>query len=81
MLSENSVERSKRMIRDLDAEIEFLRGCAVDAANNIAELTAQLAKEQENLDKIEDQKLDCIYTKLALKKFIESGGGLDMLVP
>ena len=80
-IRENSIERSKRMISELDMEIEFLRGLELDAGNHCDELRRELAKELKSLEEIQDQKMDRIYTKLALKKFIESGGGLDMLVP
>lgn len=68
------------MIKDLDAEINFLRGCAVDARVRCEELEKELAKTKKELEEAEDQKMDALYTKMALKKFINDGGGLDMYV-
>ena len=80
MKGENSVERAERMIRDLDMEIDFLRGCAVDARIRYEELEKELAKTKKELEEVDDQKMDALYTKMALKKFISDGGGLDMYV-
>ncbi len=80
MKGENSVERAKRMIRDLDMEIDFLRGCAVDARVRYEELEKELAKIKKELEEVDDQVLDALYTKMALQKFIRDGGGLDMYV-
>ena len=80
MKGENSVERAERMIRDLNMEIEFLRGCAVDARVRCEELEKELAKTKKELEDVEDQKMDALYNKQALMKFIRDGGGLDMYV-
>ncbi len=80
MKGENSIERAKRMIGDLSMEINVLRGCELDAQNYIEELTEQLEKATKDLEEIREQKLDALYTSMALRQFIESGGGLDMLV-
>lgn len=80
MKGENSVERAKRMIQDLDAEIDFLRGCTVDARVRCEELEKELAKTKKELEEVRDQKMDALYTKMALQKFIRDGGGLDMYV-
>lgn len=80
MIGENSVDRVSRMIKDVDQEIVFLRGCELDARQQVEELSKQLEKARQDLDDIHDQKMDAIYTKLAYMKFIQSGGGLDMLV-
>ena len=80
MKGENSVERVTRMIGDIDWEIEFLRGCALDASQQVKELSEQLEKAKQELDNIRDQKMDALYTKMALMQFVQSGGGLDMFV-
>jgi inactivated superfamily I helicase len=80
MKGENSIERAERMIKDLDQEIEFLRGCEVDAREHLEEVSKEYRKAKEDLENIEDQKLDALYTKMALKEFIQNGGGLDMYV-
>ena len=80
MKGENSIERAKRMIGDLSMEINVLRGCELDAQHQIEELTEQLEKAVKDLEEIREQKMDALYTQLALRQFIESGGGLDMLV-
>ena len=80
MKGENSVERAERMIQDLDMEIDFLRGCAVDARIRCEELEKELKKTKKELEEVEDQKMDALYTKMALMKFIRDGGGLDMYV-
>ena len=80
MKSENSVERAHRMIGDLNMEIEFLRGCEADARQQVEELSKQLEKATKSLEEIREQKMDALYTKMALMQFIQSGGGLDMFV-
>ena len=80
MKGENSVERAERMIRDLDMEINFLRGCAVDARVRYEELEKELTKIKKELEEVDDQVLDALYTKMALQNFIRDGGGLDMYV-
>lgn len=80
MKGENSVERVSRMIVDIDQEIEFLRGCELDASQQVKELSEQLAKATQELEDIREQKMDALYTKMAFNKFIQDGGGLDMLV-
>lgn len=80
MKDENSVERVTRMIGDIDQEIAFLRGCELDASQQVKELTKQLEKAVQELEDIRDQKMDALYTKMAFMKFVQSGGGLDMFV-
>lgn len=80
MKGENSVERVSRMIEDIDQEITFLRGCELDARQQVKELSEQLEKAMHDLDDIQEQKMDAQYTKMAFMQFIESGGGLDMFV-
>ena len=80
MKDENSVERVTRMIGDIDQEIAFLRGCELDASQQVRELTEQLEKAMQELEDIRDQKMDALYTKMAFMKFVQSGGGLDMFV-
>lgn len=80
MKDENSVERVTRMIGDIDQEIEFLRGCELDASQQVKELSEQLKKAMQELDDIRDQKMDALYTKMAFLQFVQSGGGLDMFV-
>lgn len=80
MKGENSIERAKRMIGDIDQEIEFLRGCELDARQQVKELSEQLEKAMQDLENIQDQKMDALYTKMAFMQFIQSGGGLDMFV-
>lgn len=80
MMGENSVERASRMIRDIDQEIVFLRGCELDANQQVKELSDQLKMAMQKLEDIRDQKMDALYTKMALMMFIQSGGGLDMHV-
>ena len=80
MRGENSVERAERMIRDLDAEIDFLSGCVIDARVRCEELDKELTKTKKELEDAEEQKYDALYTKMALMKFIRDGGGLDMYV-
>ena len=80
MKDENSVERVTRMIGDIDQEIAFLRGCELDASQQVKELTEQLEKAVQELEDIRDQKMDALYTKMAFMKFVQSGGGLDMFV-
>lgn len=80
MQGENSVERVTRMIGDIDQEIEFLRGCELDASQQVKELSKQLEKAMQKLEDIRDHKMDAIYTKMAFREFIQSGGGLDMFV-
>lgn len=80
MKGENSVERVTRMMGDIDQEMEFLRGCELDANQQIKELNKQLQKAMKELEDIHEQKMDALYTKMALKRFVQSGGGLDMFV-
>ena len=80
MKGENSVERVSRMIKDVDQEIEFLRGCELDAKQQVKELSEQLEKAMHDLEDIHDQKMDALYTKMAFMQFVKSGGGLDMFV-
>lgn len=80
MKDENSVERVTRMIGDIDQEIAFLRGCELDASQQVKKLTKQLEKAVQELEDIRDQKMDALYTKMAFMKFVQSGGGLDMFV-
>ena len=80
MKDENSVERVSRMIRDVNQEIEFLRGCELDATQQVRTLSEQLEKAMKDLEDIRDQKLDALYTKMAFMQFVQSGGGLDMFV-
>ena len=80
MKGENSVERVTRMIGDIDQEIEFLRGCELDASQQVKELSEQLEKAMQELEDIRESKLDALYTKMAFMQFVQSGGGLDMFV-
>ena len=80
MKGENSVERVTRMIGDIDCEIEFLRGCELDASQQVKELSEQLEKAMQELENIREQKMDALYTKMAFMQFIQFGGGLDMFV-
>lgn len=80
MKGENSVERMRRMIGDINQEIDFLRGCELDARQQVKELSEQLEKAMHELEDICDQKMDAIYTKTAFMQFVQSGGGLDMFV-
>lgn len=80
MKGENSVERARRMIGDLNQEIEFLRGCELDAQEQVRALSDQLKKAMNELEDIRDQKMDALLTKLAFMQFVQSGGGLDMFV-
>lgn len=80
MKGENSIERAERMIKDIDQEIEFLRGCALETSQHVEELSEQLQNAMQELKDIRDQKMDALYTKMALKMFIQNGGGLDMFV-
>lgn len=80
MNDENSVERVTRMIEDIDQEIVFLRGCELDASQQVKELSEQLEKATQELEDIRDQKMDALYTKMAFVQFIQSSGGLDMFV-
>lgn len=80
MKGENSVERARRMIGDLNQEIDFLRGCELDAQEQVRTLSDQLKKAMTELEDIRDQKMDVLYNKMALMQFVQSGGGLDMFV-
>lgn len=80
MKGENSVERVTRMIKDVDQEIEFLRGCELDTRQQIKELGDQLEMAMQELEDIRDKKMDALYTKMAFMQFVQSGGNLDMFV-
>ena len=68
------------MIKDVDQEIEFLRGCEFDTRRHVEELSEQLKTAMQELEDIQDQKMDALYTKMAFMQFVKSGGGLDMFV-
>ena len=70
MKGENSVERVSRMIKDVDQEIEFLRGCELDTRRHVEELSEQLKTAMQELEDIQDQKMDALYTKMAFMQFV-----------
>lgn len=87
MAKENSVERAERLIRDCDDTIKICREYETDTRKRIENIDSEIAALQEQrktlLNEIDDsksEKMDAIYTKMALQQFIESGGGLDMFV-
>lgn len=87
MAKENSVERAKRLIRDCNDTIESCREYEADMRkliekidSDIRELQKQRKTYVERIDESNEEKLDAIYTKMALQHFIKSGGGLDMFV-
>ena len=87
MAKENSVERAQRLIRDCDDEIKACREYEADVRKYIEKIDSDIQALQEQrksylnqLNESEESKMDALYTKMALKQFIESGGGLDMFV-
>lgn len=87
MEKENSIDRAYRLMDECDDTIEFLRGCELDIQQEISELEAELKKLDDRIQKLLEElewtrsyKMDELYTKMALQMFINSGGGLDMLV-
>lgn len=87
MEKENSIDRAYRLIEECDDTIEFLRGCELDIQEQISEaeeelkkINAHIQKLREELEEVRSNKMDELYTKMALRMFINSGGGLDMVV-
>lgn len=87
MAEENSIDRAYRLMDECDDTIEFLRGCELDIQEQISSAEAELKKIDahvkelfEELEETRSYKMDELYTKMALQMFINSGGGLDMLV-
>lgn len=87
MEKETSIDRAYRLIDEHEDTIHVLRGCELDIQQQISELEAELKKLDARIQKLLEElewtrsyKMDEIYTKMALQMFINSGGGLDMLV-
>ena len=87
MEKENSIDRAYRLMEECDDTVEFLRGCELDIQEQISEaqeelkkINAHIQKLLEELEETRSYKIDQLYTKMALQMFINSGGGLDMLV-
>ncbi len=84
---ENSVERAYRLMEECDDTVEFLRGCELDIQNQISEaeeerkkIDTHIQKLREELEEVRSNKMDELYTKMALQMFVRSGGGLDMMI-
>lgn len=84
---ENSVERAYRLMEECDDTVEFLRGCELDIQEQISEaeeelkkVDAHIKKLHEELEDVRSNKMDELYTKMALQMFVRSGGGLDMMI-
>ena len=84
---ENSVERAYRLMEECDDTVEFLRGCELDIQDQISEaeeelkkIDAHIQKLHEELEEVRSNKMDELYTKMALQMFVRSGGGLDMMI-
>ena len=87
MERENSIDRAYRLIDEHDNAIEVLRGCELDIQQQISSAEAELKKLDAHIQKLLEEleetrsyKMDELYTKMALQRFIKSGGGLDMFV-
>ena len=84
---ENSVERAYRLMEECDDTVEFLRGCELDIQNQISEaeeerkkIDTHIQNLREELEEVRSNKMDELYTKMALQMFVRSGGGLDMMI-
>lgn len=84
---ENSIDRTNRLIEEWTRSIENDRAYESDIVKRINEidlLISKLQKERDdlqiNLDESTEDKIDAIYTKMALMQFVKNGGGLDMYV-
>lgn len=84
---ENSVERAYRLMEECDDTVEFLCGCELDIQDQISEaeeelkkIDAHIQKLHEELEEVRSNKMDELYTKMALQMFVRSGGGLDMMI-
>lgn len=87
MEKENSIDRAYRLMEECDDTVEFLRGCELDIQEQISEaeeelkkINVHIQKLREELEEVRSNKMDELYTKMALQMFIRSGGGLDMFV-
>lgn len=86
MKGENSLDRAKRLTRELEDKTEKLRQEASQYRYRISEIDKKIeelymekASLTEDLEALDDEKTDVLFTRLALAGFINSGGGLDML--
>ena len=89
----NSIEIAEKLITDNMERIEAYRGDEANMRTAIANMEERikqqedalfvmkrnLEKRKEDLAYIRAAKLECLVDTLALKAFIDDGGGLDML--
>ena len=73
-------------IEDLRHDEETLRKVIADLEERVKQqedaifvMKRNLAKHMESLTDIREEKLEYLVSTLALKAFIEDGGGLDMM--
>lgn len=90
----NSVEVAQKLIDENDKDIEFHRSRETEIRKRIEELEKKvenqmkaldilrdsLAREQQYLEEVQEDKFEYLVDNLALKAFIADGGGLDMFV-
>ena len=65
-------EALRKVIADLEERVKQQEDAIIVMKRN-------LAKHMESLTDIREEKLEYLVSTLALKAFIEDGGGLDML--
>lgn len=89
----NTLEVAEKLILDNTEYIENLRHdeealrkvisdleeCIKQQEDAIFVMKRNLAKHMESLTDIREEKLEYLVSTLALKAFIEDGGGLDMM--